>query len=247
MGSATYTAEAATLDRKKGRLKRIITRGLLFIIAAGVVAHYAYKYTGSNKWHVLPEKDGVNVSWMKPFGSTIVIYKGTTRFKSSLTSITRFMQDPTTCDDVGCTDPVVIKHESPQVQYMSFVYDYDPFDKRQFVVKVDVFQDPKTKVVHVKYLGRPDFVPPEECCVRVPRMNNSWKFTPRGDTEVEVEYIVDMNEGGFLPYFFRNYMHEQTAYIALKEIREFVASDKYRKKYADGAVKLEYIQETAPN
>ena len=233
--------------RKKGRFKKFFLRGLLLLVVAAVVAHFAYKYSGSDEWHPLPEKDGVKVSWMKPSGSTIVIYKGTTRFKSSLTSITRFMQDPTTCDDVGCSDPVVIKDESPQIQYMSFVYDYKPFTKRQFVVKVDVSQDPATKEVLVKYVGYPDMIPPNECCIRVPRMNNSWRFKPLNDGEIEVEYIVDMHEGGFIPYFIGSRIHEQTAYIALREIGKFVESDKYKKKYVDNPVALDYIQEATPN
>jgi hypothetical protein len=244
--SSIDKAPAPAPARKKGRFMRFVLRGLLVVVVLAIAAHFVYKYSGSDEWHPLPVKDGVSVSWMKPSGSTVVIYKGKTRFNSSLTSITRFMQDPTTCDDVGCSDPVVIKDVSPQIQYMSFVYDYKPFTKRQFVVKVDVSQDPKTKEVVVKYLGQPELIPPNECCIRVPRMNNSWRFTPLDNGEIEVEYIVDMHEGGFIPYFVGSRIHEQTAYIALREIREFVKSEKYKKKYIDNAVKLDYIEEANP-
>lgn len=230
--------------RKKGRLKRFVLRGLLALVVLAVAAHFVYKYTGSNEWHPLPEKDGVRVFWMKPPGTTIVKYKGLTKFKSSLTSVTRFMQDPTTCEDVGCTDSVVLEDVSPQIQYNSFVWDYKkPFAKRQFVVKVEVSQNPTTREVLVLYVGDPDRIPENDCCIRVPHMNNSWKFRPGESGYIEVEYIVDMYEGGMIPYFVANAIHKQTAYIALREIGKFVVSDKYRQKYGDPKVRLDYIKE----
>lgn len=229
--------------RKKGRIKRFLLRSLLVLVAAAVIAHFVYKYTGSEEWHPLPEKDGVKVSWQKLPGSTVVVYKGTTRFNATLTGITRFMQDPTTCDDVGCSDYVVLDDVSPQVQYMSFVYNYKPFSKRQFVVKVDVSQDPATKVVKVHYLSDANRIPPNDCCVRVPHMNNLWTFKPAGNGEIEVEYIVDMYEGGLIPYFVYSMIHEKTAYIALRNIRNFVTGDKYKQKYGDPSFRLPYIVE----
>lgn len=243
MEGVSSTGPAPAPARKKGRIKRFLLRSLLVLVAAAVVAHFGYKYTGSDEWHALPEKDGVKVFWQKPAGTTIVKYKGTTRFRSSLTSITRFMQDPTTCDDVGCTDYVVLDNVSPQVQYMSFVYNYKPFNKRQFVVKVDVSQDPKTKEVKVHYLGDPDRIPPNECCIRVPHMNNLWTFKPAANGEIDVEYIVDMYEGGMIPYFVYSTIHEKTAYIALRNIGNFVVSDKFKEKYGDPSVRLAYIEE----
>ena len=229
---------------KKGRFKRFLLRGFLTLTVLTVAAHLIYKYTGSNEWHPLPEKDGVRVFWAKPPGTTLVKYKGLTRFKSSLTSVTRFMQDPTTCDDVGCTDSVVLEDVSPQIQYNSFVWDYKkPFAKRQFVVKVEVSQNPDTKEVLVQYVGAPDRIPANDCCIRVPHMNNSWRFKPSENGEIEVEYIVDMYEGGMIPYFVASRIHEQTAYIALREIGKFVAGDKYRQKYGDPTVRLGYIKE----
>ncbi|MEO7323239.1 MAG: hypothetical protein ABIW82_00260 [Dokdonella sp.] len=218
-------------------------RSLLLLVAAAVLGHFVYKYSGSDEWHALPEKDGVKVFWQKMPGTTIVKYKGVTRFRSSLTSITRFMQDPTTCDDVGCSDYVVLDNVSPQVQYMSFVYNYKPFSKRQFVVKVEVLQDPNSKEVTVHYASDPNRIPANDCCVRVPHMNNTWTFKPAGNGELDVEYIVDMYEGGMIPYFVYSAIHEKTEYIALRNISNFVVSDKYKEKYGDASFRLPYITE----
>ena len=242
-----HAIESTTNLRPK---RRFLSRAWTFLkyafaalLVAIIVAHFVYKYTGTGKWELFQQKDGVTVYKKKDPGSTVVQYKGIMKVESSLTSFTRFMQDPTTCDDVGCTDTVVIKEESPQVQYMSFVYDYHPFDKRQFVVKVDVSQDPKTKSVTIKYLGHPDLVPEDACCVRVPRMNNIWIAHPIARNQIEVEYIVDMYEGGMLPYPLTNYFHSRTPFKAFAKISEFVKGEKYRKKYIDDGKTLPFVIE----
>lgn len=241
MESVPSTIKKAASVRPKGRLKRFAVIGLLLIIGVPAVAHVVWKYSGSGEWQRLPEQGGIRAYSMKTPGSTVVKYKGVTRFQTTLTTITSFMQDPTTCDDVGCINPVVLDTVSPQVQYMSFVYPYGPFQAREFVVKVDVSQDPATKAVLVQYAGDPDRIALNDCCVRVPHMNNSWRFKPLGNGEVEVEYVLDMYEGGGIPYFVANWIHEKTVYRALAKVAKIVMSDKYRQKYRD--VQLEFIHE----
>lgn len=228
------------------RALRWLGIGVAGIIALGVVAFAAYYFYGWKEWSPLGEKNGIATSSMKAPGSSLIVYRGVTRFEGSLTSLTRFMQDPTTCDDVGCTDPVVLETVSPQTQYMSFVYDYDPFDKRQFVVKVDVQQDPATNDVIVRYISDADRIPPNPCCVRVPHMNNTWRFHALGNGEVEVEYIIDESEGGFIPFFVANKIHRFVAYEALAGIRKFVKTEKFRTKYMDGKTLPYVVEAKAP-
>jgi hypothetical protein len=108
---------------------------------------------------------------------------------------------------------------------------------------VDVSQDPKTKDVKVHYIGFPDLVPVDDCCIRVPHMNNQWVARPKGGKDIEVEYIVDMYEGGWIPYFVLNFFHAKTPYHALTNIRDFFKSEKFRKKYVEDGVVLPFIVE----
>jgi hypothetical protein len=235
----TAAAPRRSLVRRIARIAGIAVSALVVFAGVAFVAFYLY---GWRAWKPIDERNGIATSSMKPSGSSLVVYRGLTRFKGSLTSLTRFMQDPSTCDDVGCTDVKILETVSPQTQYMAFVYDYDPFDKRQFVVKVDVQQDAATKEVVVRYTGYPDRLPPDNCCVRVPRMNNTWRFRPVGNGEVEVEYVIDEAEGGLIPFFIANQIHESVAYQALKNIRKFVQSEKFQRKYVDDKT-LPYVTE----
>ncbi len=218
----------------------IVLLGTMVTAGAAFLGYYFY---GWSHWKSLGERNGIAVFSMKRPESSLIIYKGVTEFPVSLTSITRFMQDPTACDDVGCTDPVVLKTVNPQVQYMSFVYDYDPFDKRQFVVKIEVSQDPQSHEELVRYSSDANLLPPNPCCVRVPHMDNTWRFQPQDHGMVRVEYVINESEGGWIPFFIANKIHETVAYEALAGVRKFVNSEKFKQKYIAGAAPLPYITE----
>src|SRR5207245_2164817 len=51
-------------------------------------------------------------------------------------------------------------------------------DDREFVVKSELWQDPKTKTLFYTLTGVPDRIPPDDCCVRIPVMRNKWTLNP---------------------------------------------------------------------
>jgi hypothetical protein len=38
-------------------------------------------------------------------------------------------------------------------------------------------------------------------------MDNVWHFTPRGNGRIDVDYTMDMDEGGMTPSIFLNHLH----------------------------------------
>ena len=60
---------------------------------------------------------------------------------------------------------------------------------------------PKTKEVLYTLDATPEMIPPDSCCVRVKRMANSWRLIPLSDGEVEVRWVIDVDVGGWVPYF----------------------------------------------
>ena len=91
-----------------------------------------------------------------------------------------------------------------QLQYDYFQADVFPFQKREFVIQEQFHQNPDTKAVSMLVSAVPDKIPPNPCCFRITQMNNSLQFTPLGNGEVEIEYVVNQNEGGFIPDLFLN-------------------------------------------
>lgn len=228
--------------RRKNRLGKYLAIAVAALALICGLAQMMWRNSGSGQWEALPEKNGVQVYSLKVPGTSLVKYKGVTRFKAPLRTIVAFMRDPTVCDDIGCERSKVIQRIDERHEYHTFTYAYpEPFKPRQFVVMEQVSQDPQDHSVLVEYLGMPHLIPPDDCCVRVPHMNNKWKLTPVGDGEVEVEYVLDIYEGGFMPAFYSNRISRQSAYGAPRGLGKLINTEKYVNKYQH--VELDFIEE----
>lgn len=223
--------------KPKSRLRKVgrfLLTGTVWTLALLFVAHLIWKYSGSNQWEVVGEKKGVKVWKLKAPGSELIQVKGTTRVRSSLSAVVALMQDDEMCKDIGCHGAMAINRIDAQLEHAAFRYSLPgPFRTREFVIRQHLFQHPKTKQVFLEYSAVPDAIPPDDCCFRVTHMKNTWIFTPVGDGHVDIQYEVNMSEGGFLPYPLLNKLRPQSVYFILRGMPKWLAKEKYRDvKYA---------------
>jgi hypothetical protein len=169
----------------------------LGIVVAGVaIFQVIWKQSGSNQWELESQRDGITIYSMKSPGYAVKKFKTVFRIKGDLPAVVKMMEDPEVCDDIGCRDSKIVERVSPQVAYHSFVMDFPfPFQSREIVTKVSFSPVPQSKGLFIAFDAAPDKVPPSECCYRVKHMKNSWQFTPVDNGQLEVEYILDMDEG----------------------------------------------------
>jgi hypothetical protein len=199
--------------RRLRKVLRIVGRVLLFgsalVIAILVAAHFAWKYSGSKEWKLEVDKNGVQVYSLKAPGSALKRFKAVRRVKTTLNRAVAEMIS-TDLDDCAewmgtkCAIETIQPWNSQEMYHiLLFRINYpSPFSPREFILKVQVSQDPQSKAVLVKYDSIPDMLPRNECCLRVENMHNSWRFTPLENGEVEAELQMNMDEG--LPYFLVN-------------------------------------------
>lgn len=195
--------------RKSRKFLRIMAFGSVLIIAILVVAHFAWKYSGSNTWRLIQEKNGVQIYALKVPGATLEQFRAVFRIKTTLNRIVATMTDHSTegCRKFvpGCIAGPVLKEMDPQS--LSFIQSYRVVFKsylsflapRDFVGRGQFSQDPQSKVLVADFLTLPGLVPDDPCCVRVTNMHNVWRFTPLGDGQVEVEWSANYDPG--LPYW----------------------------------------------
>lgn len=181
-----------------------------FVVAAlvvvGMIAHFVWKSSGSGEWELLHEIDGIKVYTLKEPGRVLEMYKVIGRFKAKLGPIMKVMRDPAACDEVGCYNSYIIKTEEyPRLVYYTFTYPLpEPFLPREYVVLSEYNQDPVTKEIYVDFKTVDNVLPVTDCCVRVTHMHNKWQFIPKGDDIVEVQFTMDHDPAGNLPYFMVN-------------------------------------------
>lgn len=105
------------------------------------------------------------------------------------------------------------------------------------MIRTQIHQNPQTKEVLIVNTSVPDKVPLDDCCFRVTEMNNTMRFTPLGNGEVEVEYIQNMHEGGYVPDLLLNTNRPKTFYMLFSSIQELLDKEKYQN------AKLGFIEE----
>jgi hypothetical protein len=59
-------------------------------------------------------------------------------------------------------------------------------------------------------------------------MNNTWRLTPLENGQVDIEYVINMNQGGFVPDLFLNVGTPRFMLLILPNLQGFLNREKYR-------------------
>lgn len=219
------------------RLKKIRNFFFYAFVALAVIAlgaHLTWKYSGSGQWELVREKNGIRVYAMKTPGNAMQQFKGVTRVQSTMNKAVALLLDPGICEfgKLGCYDSYAIQKVDERrggAGYYSLKWRYPfYFRPRQYVVKSSFWQDPVTKEVIDTVEAAPDKLPPDDCCLRVTQMQNSWRLKPLGNGEIEVEYVVNTAGGGFFPYILDNLGGPQYVYSVMRKFPKWLENERYR-------------------
>jgi hypothetical protein len=226
------------LRTRARRLARIVAILVVSLVVLSVVARVIWRFSGSNQWELAIDKDGVKVYSLKAPGSDLIQARGIVRVRSTMDGLVAFMRDPAACIDYGCHDVRSIERVDDWLDYGSFRFDLPfPFKPREFVIRTQVHQSLATKEVLLVNTAAPHKAPPSDCCVRVTEMNNTLRFTPIGDGQIEIDYFMSMHEGGYLPDLMLNWQRPRLVYGVLRGMQRMLDRPKYR------TAKLEYLAE----
>ena|SRR5215813_9268886 len=224
--------------RWTNRILKILLVVSVSLVTLLFVAQLIWRFSGSNQWELVQEENGVKAYTLKAPGLDLEQVRGVVRVRSTLAGIVKFMQDPDVCHDVGCYESRLVERVDDQLNYYTFQYLYPfPFRTREFVIREQCYQNPHTKEVFVGVAAAPDKTPPNDCCFRVTDMNNFWRFTPLENGEVEIEYTVNMNDGGFMPALMSNMVRHKLMFKLLPRMQSLLNKEKYQ------GAKFDFIKE----
>ena len=228
--------------QKRSRLQRVLrflAAACLLAIVVGLAGHYAWKYSGSNEWKQEIDKDGIKVYSRKTPGSVLKDIKAIRRVKTSVTvAMASFMNSDCAEFMEGCLSGKDIVPWNPKDLSATglFVVDFPgPFAHREYLLKTQVSQNPTTRVTLMDVTAVPDLVPRNRCCYRIEDMRNSWRFTPLGNGELEVEFNMHMDQG--LPYPMVNRMAPRFTHEMFADLPRHFGKEKFQ------GAKLAYIKE----
>lgn len=237
----TVVSDDKTVAKPRTRTRkflRFLWRSSVFVMALLFVVHFAWRFSGSNQWELASDVKGAKVYTLKQPGSDMRQVKGVIKVRSSMAGIAAWMQDTNACKKIGCLEASV-ERLNDQLEYDHFQFKMvRPFKPRDFILRAHFHQIPTTKELWVEYAAAPERAPQKECCVRVTKMNNTWRFTPLGNGEVEAEYTMNMDWGGFIPNALQNLAQPKYMSIQLRKMQYFL--DDYQ------GAKVAFIQEPTP-
>lgn len=229
-----------------------IAKAMLFgaasLIAVAYAANVAWTMSGSNKWELDIDKDGVQVYSLKAPGTYRKLVKGVVHTKFTQTQITAsLMLDNHSLENCKewipeCVGLKVVEPYTAKAQGDAVLWTFELmpplFKNREYLIKTRANQDPKTKVVVIDVMSSANKIPLNDCCVRVTRMHNRWQLTPVKQGDVEIQLLQDFSMGGFFPDFLLNLgMAEETFKLLHDHLPRLVGKEKYR------TAKLDYIDE----
>jgi hypothetical protein len=194
------------------------------VVALIGVADVIYTFAGSKQWELVGERNGVRVYSMKTPGSALKQFKGTVRVRSTLAGVIAQAADSKTMAMMGTYNPQFLGGDQ-HLQYVSFRMDTYPrflFRPREHVFGAVMYQNPRTREVLYLVRAAPDKLPPNDCCFRVTNMNNSWRFTPVENDEVEIEWTINEDLGGFMPALVQNSKWPKLMFSFLPMVKENV-------------------------
>src|SRR5215470_3967834 len=99
------------------RLLKVLLIVGVSLAALFIVASLTWRFSGSNQWEFVEERNGVKVYSLKAPGSDLMQVKGIVQIRSTLAGPVKFMQDPDGCNDVGCHESKMIERVDDQLQY----------------------------------------------------------------------------------------------------------------------------------
>jgi hypothetical protein len=218
---------------------KVLLGALLVLVLTVIVAHFAWKYSGSGKWEKVASRKGVTIYSMKTPGSTIEKFKGVWKLKGRLSSFVMWASD--TNDDSMTKETGLYGHRvlQPGVRRSASTWKQPLtsfLDPREFVIKAEFTQDPKTHAILYEVTGVPDMIPPDDCCVRIPVMANRWTLTPLKSGEVMVEWYVNMDIGGAVPYALQNKVQPDGMLNFAPKVQRFINKEKFRNARYDWVV-----------
>ncbi|MEJ0056316.1 MAG: START domain-containing protein [Bacteroidota bacterium] len=97
---------------------------------------------------------------------------------------------------------------------------------RDFVIKLDLDQNTKTKDLTIDLVSIPDYIPPTPDIVRVPFSKAYYKVKALAPGTIQVEYYIEIDLGGSVAPWMVNMVADKAPYETFKGLRKIIGNYK---------------------
>ena len=194
----------------------------------------------SDTWHLKKFESGISIYTRDADNSKFKELKSVVVYKSSLSAIIALIDDfesyPQWVYKCGISKMIKKNSEEDLVHYQTVTAPW-PVDNRDFVVHVQLQQDPVTKIVTQTATCIPDYLPKVEGHVRITEFKAKWTLIPLKNGNIEADYELLVNPGGNIPAWLVNLAVIDGPFETALNMKTWLMKEKYQKAV------LPYIKE----
>lgn len=211
-----------------------------FLLTGCILLSFSSLLFAQNNWVLKQDKEGIKVYTQHLDNSPYKAIKIVCTIDASLSRLTAVLMDiNNSADWVYATKKcTLLKQLSPsELYYYSEIEVPWPASNRDFIVRLKVSQDEKTKAVSIIADNKPTYLPEYKNIVRIPQSDSRWLIEPLPNGQVKIEYVLQVNPGGSVPAWLINLFATRGPFESFKNLRLQVKKPMYNK------VVLAYIKD----
>jgi hypothetical protein len=190
-------------------------------------------------WKLHSEKDGVQVFTQPVSNSAFKAVKAVGIVETSLSRIAYVLMDVKTTKEwvYGTKVCTLLKQMTPSdLIYYSEVDLPWPASNRDFIIRITLTQDVKTKVITIVAENMPTYISEKNGIIRIQRSSGLWHITPVDASHVRVEYTLQVDPGGWIPAWLVNMVASTGPYQSFIGLRKQVKKEKYKDARLQGII-----------
>jgi len=181
-------------------------------------------------WELEHDDEGIKIYTQEIEGSSFRAFRGETTVKSTLKNLVAHHTDIEQMKSwlQDCAESELIQKVSNNDFY---IYQRTsapwPVSDRDYVLHSKLDQDPHTFVVTMKFEASTQFSRSDEDCVPVTKLTGFWRFTPKLDGTIYIEYETHADPSGDLPAWLANSFVVDQPLGSLEKLRKRVEENTY--------------------
>lgn len=190
-------------------------------------------------WKLHSEKDGIQVFTQPVSNSAFKAVKAVGVVEASLSRIAYVLMDVKTTKEwvYGTKVCTLLKQMTPSdLIYYSEVDLPWPASNRDFIIRITLTQDPKTRVMTIVAENMPTYISEKNGIIRIQRSSGLWHITPIDANHVKVEYTLQVDPGGWIPAWLVNMVASTGPYQSFIGLRKQVNKEKYKDARLQGII-----------
>ncbi len=218
---------------------KCMNRGVLMMLVVIAICYDMKSQTKSNEWKLYKNKNNIKIYIKKHVDTGLKEVKGMMKMRTSLSAIISLLADIDNQKNwiYSNKESIMLKRYNRYHWVLQTLSDAPfPFTDRDLISETTMEQD-SNLVISIKSNARPTFIKEDKNYVRIKYMVSSWRFTPKPDGIVIIEFKLRINLGGNLPIWITNIAVDIGPYNTLQSMRKQLERDKYRN------AKISYIKE----